>query len=289
MTNPETNPLPTDPTEPGELKEQTEISYNLDNSSSLNPMLLALKVIEYSSLAVVLGCAILAIFSPENQSVLIPGASALGIFTFFFLLNRKVFENSQNAATQYELEKKAELYMLSNNSFSESHPLAPARAKALQYCQELIGDYKRTRTQARYSYYVLQLSTIVFSGITPILVLVDKLEGGQTWLKWLPVICPAIASIVASVVTSFPFQENAVSANTTVELLEAEQEKFILGVTPLYRCYDASDESQQEQKAKQAIENFIIEVNNIHLKQVQKGNETQISTSSNESDRAASV
>jgi hypothetical protein len=252
-------------------------------------MLLALKVIEYSSLAAVLACAIIGIFSPENHSVLTPGASALGIFTFFFLLNRKIFENSQNTATQYELEKKAELYMLSNNSFVESHPLAPARAKALQYCQELIGDYKRTRTQARYSYYILQMSTIVFSGITPILVLVDKLEANQTWLKWLPVICPAIASIVASVVTSFPFQENSVSANTTVELLEAEQEKFILGVTPLYRCYDASDESQQEQKAKQAIENFIIEVNNIHLKQVQKGNETQNSPSSNESDRAASV
>jgi hypothetical protein len=289
MTNPETNPLPTEPTEPCELKEQTEISYNFETSSSLNPMLLALKVIEYSSLSAVLACAIIGIFSPENHSVLTPGASALGIFTFFFLLNRKVFENSQNAATQYQLEKKAELYMLSNNSFSESHPLAPARAKALQYCQELIGDYKRTRTQARYSYYVLQLSTIVFSGITPILVLVDKLEAGQTWLKWLPVICPAIASIVASVVTSFPFQENAVSANTTVELLEAEQEKFILGVSPLYRCYDASDDSQQEQKAKQAIENFINEVNNIHLKQVQQqqGTETQNSPNSNESNAGA--
>jgi hypothetical protein len=113
------------------------------------------------------------------------------------------------------------------------------------------------------------MATVILSGVTPILVLVDKLEAGQAWLKWLPVICPAIASIVASIVTSFPFQENWISANTAVELLEAEQEKFILGVTPAYRCYDVTDESQRQQQAKMAIENFINQVNNIHLKQVQ--------------------
>ncbi|HEY9710621.1 MAG TPA: DUF4231 domain-containing protein, partial [Oculatellaceae cyanobacterium] len=95
--------------------------------------------------------------------------------------------------------------------------------------------------------------------------------------KWLPVIFPAIASIVASIVTSFPFQENWISANTTVELLEAEQEKFILGVTQPYRCYDVDDDSQRQQKAKQAIENFITQVNTIHLKQVQAGSETKSS------------
>jgi hypothetical protein len=114
------------------------------------------------------------------------------------------------------------------------------------------------------------MATVVLSGVTPILVLVDKLEAGQAWLKWLPVICPAIASIVASIVTSFPFQENWISANTIVELLEAEQEKFILGVSPAYRCYDVADEGQRRQKAQEAIENFIVQVNNIHLKQVQE-------------------
>ena len=134
----------------------------------------------------------------------------------------------------------------------------------------MIDDYKTIRGSSRNIYYTLQLATVVFSGITPILVLVDKLDVGISWFKWLPVIFPAIASIVASIVTSFPFQENSVSANTTVELLEAEQEKFILGVTESYRCYDLNDETQRQQKAKQAIENFIIQMNNIHLNQVQE-------------------
>jgi len=121
----------------------------------------------------------------------------------------------------------------------------------------------------------LQISTVVLSGVTPILVLVDKLEAGQAWLKWLPVICPAIASIVASIVTSFPFQKNWVAANKAVELLEAEQEKFILGITPLYRCYDITDEVEQQQKLSQAIEQFITQVNNIHLQQIQPSTDTQ--------------
>lgn len=135
--------------------------------------------------------------------------------------------------------------------------------------------YKGTRSNSRNIYYTLQLATLVFSGITPILVLVDKLEIGISWFKWLPVIFPAIASIVASVVTSFPFQENWIAANKSVELLEAEQEKFILGVTQPYRCYDVEDEAERQKKGKQSIENFIIEVNNIHLKQVEDSGKTK--------------
>ena len=72
---------------------------------------------------------------------------------------------------------------------------------------------------------------------------------GISWFKWLPVIFPAVASIVASIVTSFPFQENSVAANTTVELLEAEQEKFVLGVTETYRCYDVRIQVWEQQMA----------------------------------------
>ena len=90
----------------------------------------------------------------------------------------------------------------------------------------------------------------------------------------MPVICPAIAAIVASIVTSFPFQENWVAANTAVELLEAEQEKFILGVSTLYQ-YDAMEDGQLSKKAQRAIENFIVQVNTIHLKQVQSASENK--------------
>ena len=159
----------------------------------------------------------------------------------------------------------------------------PATVEAATIPQDLVKDYKKTRQQSQVLYYSLQLSTIIFSGVTPILVLVDKLETGQPWLKWLPVICSAIASIVASIVTSFPFQELSIAANTTVELLEAEQEKFILGVGQSYRAYDATSDNEEQQKSIQAIENFIIEVNNIHLKQVQQQknqNESSVNTTS---------
>lgn len=116
----------------------------------------------------------------------------------------------------------------------------------------------------------MQLGTIVFSGVTPILVLVDKLETGIPWLKWLPVICPAIASIVASIVTSFPFQENWISANRVVELLEAEQEKFILGANQSYKIYDIADPTERNKMAINSIANFITKVNSIHLKQLER-------------------
>lgn len=247
-------------------------------SSSSNPEMLSfLKIFEYFSLAAFVCVCILARIVPDNQLIVIWGAVFLSSFVFLFLTNRQLAQNSSNAANQLDLGKKAELYtcLLDPDTASDNKPINLARQKALRYSQELIDDYKKTRETSRNIYYIFQLATVVLSGVTPILVLVDKLEAGQAWLKWLPVICPAIASIVASIVTSFPFEQNWVSANTTVELLEAEQEKFILGVTPAYRSYDLTDEGQRQQQAKMAIENFINQVNNIHLKQVQGSSDPQ--------------
>lgn len=113
------------------------------------------------------------------------------------------------------------------------------------------------------------MATIVLSGVTPILVLLDKTDAGFPGLKWLPVIFPALASIVTSVSTSFPFQENAVSANSAVELLEAELEKFVLGVTQSYRWSHLTSDPDRRIKQQEAVENFITQVNRIHLKQLQ--------------------
>ncbi|WP_293246299.1 DUF4231 domain-containing protein [Microcoleus sp. PH2017_21_RUC_O_A] len=240
-------------------------------------MLSFLKIFEYLSLAAFVGVCILTRVFPDNQLILIWGSVFLSSFIFLFLTNRQLAQKSRNRANQLEFGKKAELYtyLLNQKNSSDNNLITPARVKALRYCQELIDDYKKTRETSRNIYYIFQLATVILSGVTPILVLVDKLEPGQTLLKWLPVICPAVASIVASIVTSFPFQENWISANTTVELLEAEQEKFILGVTPAYCCYDVADEAQNQQMGKMAIENFINQVNEIHLKQIQKPDETR--------------
>lgn len=248
-----------------ESENQTEIS------SSSSTIVTFLKTLEYLSLGALVCVGILAIVFRDNQLILTWAAVFLGTFIFLFLNNKRVLQDSKNAAKQLDIGKKAELYtcLLDPTNSAENRSVNLAREKALQYCQDLIDDYKNTREIARNIYYLFQLATVVLSGITPILVLVDKLEAGQAWLKWLPVICPAVASIVASIVTSFPFQENWISANTTVELLEAEQEKFILGVSPAYRCYDVTE-------AKIAIENFINQVNTIHLKQIQGGGKTQV-------------
>ncbi|MBD2497074.1 DUF4231 domain-containing protein [Nostoc sp. FACHB-280] len=262
-----------------EQQPSRESSRNLDLSLTANrKSLFILKLLEYLLAAAFVCCGIVLTVYANNENLVIVGAIALTILTFLFLFNRQLFQDSQNVANRNYLTKKAEIYsyMLGNNNLLlENNPIVPAREKALQYCQDLIDDYKKARNLSRNLYYVLQISTVILSGVTPILVLVDKLEVGQAWLKWLPVICPAVASIVASIVTSFPFQKNWVAANTTLELLEAEQEKFILGVTPAYRCYDASDSSQQQQKASQAIEQFIVQVNNIHLQQVQQASDSQ--------------
>lgn len=235
-------------------------------------MLLFFKLIDYLLAAIFISAAAIIYFDANNQQYLMASVGALGITSFLFLINRNSLNNARVNAQKVELETKAELYtaLLNNNSL-ENNTIIPARAKALQYCQDLVQDYKKTRNLARNLYYFLQISTVILSGVTPILVLVDKLETGQPLLKWLPVICPAVASIVASIVTSFPFQKNWIAANTTVELLEAEQEKFILGITPAYRCYDIDDEAEQQKRVSQAVEFFVNQVNTIHLQQVQQG------------------
>ena len=267
--------------EPKDLNNSFNAVENLSDSSN-TAMSSLLKIVEYLSLAAFVGFCFLKFVFPENPLILIWGAISLSLFVFILLTERQLSESSRKVAYQLELGKKARLYsyLVEPDKSSENSPLTLAREKALRYCEDLIDDYKNMRNNSRSIYYTFQLATVILSGITPILVLVDKLEAGQSWLKWLPVICPAIASIVASIVTSFPFQENWISANTIVELLEAEQEKFILGVSSAYRCYDVTDESQRQQKAQEAIENFIVQVNNIHLKQVQetgqkKGREEQ--------------
>ncbi|BAZ28780.1 hypothetical protein NIES4074_12140 [Cylindrospermum sp. NIES-4074] len=271
MTNSETANL--------EQVNQRDIPHTITNPSTLSDpnMLYTLKFIQYLLAAAFISDAIIIYVFADNKDYAIAGAVSLILLIFLFLFNRQLLNDYQNVAYRSELTKKAEIYTFlgSSNNSLEQNNLIPARQKALQYSQDLIDDYKKVRDLSRNLYYVLQISTVVLSGVTPILVLVDKLEAGQAWLKWLPVICPAAASIVASIVTSFPFQKNSLAANTAVELLEAEQEKFILGVTPLYRSYDAPDEVGQQLKASQAIEEFIVQVNNIHLQLVQQTSDSQ--------------
>ncbi|MGB3533901.1 MAG: DUF4231 domain-containing protein [Microcoleaceae cyanobacterium] len=231
-----------------------------------------LKVIEYLLLAAVIASFILLFALNDTQKTVIYLAVFFASFLFFFILNKQLWSDFKMNLNRSEIIMKSEIQssMLETAEGSAKNIISTAITRALTYCQELIDDYKNTRRNSRNIYYISQISTIILSGVTPILVVVERLDSGPVWFKWLPVFFPATAAIISSIVTSFPFQENWIEANKTVELLEAEQEKFVLGISQAYRCYDVTDRAQRQTKAKKAIENFITQVNNIHLKQIQE-------------------
>lgn len=222
----------------------------------------------------VIGFAIAVLFQNE-PNVLIYTVTTLVILVISILVVRKFADTDTRSAKQLENQKKAQLSISLLGDAEKDESISRLRNRAIQYCQELIDDYKDTRRNARATYYIFQIATIILSGVTPILVVLDKTDINAPWLRWLPVIFPAIASIATSISTSFPFQKTWVNANTAVELLEAEQEKFILGVTQPYRFYDLPDEAQRKQKVQESIENFITQVNTIHLRQFQGANNQQ--------------
>ncbi|NES21609.1 MAG: DUF4231 domain-containing protein, partial [Symploca sp. SIO3E6] len=233
---------------------------------------LLLKALQSLGVAALIFFAIVTFLIPGAYNrFLIYDAGLLAGLIFLFLLSRQFADLRKSA--DFDLQRKAALYanLLPKKDSPDGLPdgFSESREQALEYCQNLIQDYMRVRKTSRNLYYIFQLSTIILSGLTPILVLVDK-QVDMPSIKWLPVIFPAIAAVVTSVSTSFPFQERWVNANRVVEKLEAEQEKFILGVTQPYRAFavEASDEDRRK-KLKLSIENFIITVNKFHLQQLE--------------------
>ena len=230
-----------------------------------------LKTLQALCVAALCFCAIATFIIPGQYSrFIIYDAALLAGFIFLFLLNGQIADFTKDA--RVDLKGKAGLYfnLLPQQDASEDSPDKSVKSReiALEYCQELIDDYKKVRVTSRTYYYVFQIATIVLSGVTLILVLLDK-QVTLPYLKWLPVIFPAVAAVVTSVATSFPFQERWINANSVVEKLEAEREKFVLGVTEPYRAFIFQDEKEIPKKIKLSIENFIIAVNKIHLKQVE--------------------
>ncbi|MEM9542029.1 MAG: DUF4231 domain-containing protein [Cyanobacteria bacterium P01_E01_bin.42] len=243
------------------------------NQSPLLFLLLLIKILQSLGVAALIFCSISAFIMPgQFQRFLIYDAALAAGLIFLFLLNGQLDNFAKGIKA--DLKRKAIIYTKllpqkdaagGSDAFNDC---VEAREKALEYSQELIDDYKKVRKVSRNYYYIFQISTIILSGVTPILVLVDKQES-IPYLRWLPVIFPALAAIVTSISTSFPFQERWVNANQTVEKLEAEQEKFVLGVTEPYRAFNlVQDDKERLKKVKIAIENFIIAVNQIHLKQL---------------------
>lgn len=158
------------------------------------------------------------------------------------------------------------------------------RENAVKYCANLIEYYKASQRLNRICYYIVQLSTIIFSGITPVLIVISTnstnnllpyLDIIAPWAKWLSIILPALAAILASISTSIPLQRNWISSKITKENLEAELQAFRLGATDLYRVYDATDSNEKKRKQK-VLDNFIDRVNKIHLQEVTQWAQLQL-------------
>jgi len=271
--------------------QTAEILNLFEKQPKTDIVIFSLKILEYIALGAAIGLIVTSLIFPGNFKLMVAGAISVGLLIFTIKVNEQVKKNIAQEAKERQLTKKAiisNLGVSENQELSENNQIIPLVKKALGYCQDLIDDYKRTREVSRNLYYVLQLGAIILSAATPILVLVEKGgTGNSPWLKWLPVILPAIASIVSSIVTSFPFQDKWISANRAAELLEAEQEKFLLGTTPDYQYYDIDEPAARRKKARKAIASFIAKVNSIHLKQLEGDEEESKEELSNSGDRKA--
>ncbi|NEQ35252.1 MAG: DUF4231 domain-containing protein [Okeania sp. SIO3I5] len=272
------------------MTNSTDTSSEIIDSQSKNPqvdtskyelpspgILPILRILAYLSLVIAITSCITTFLFPGEIKLLIILVVSISLFIFLLPVNSELNKKYTKKLRDYNVLKARDIYI--NVSQLEDSPksiqIMQGVETALSYTQELIEDYKKTRVQSRFFYYLLQIVTIIFSGVTPLLVLVDKLDTGPVWLNWLPVIFPAIASIVASLSTSFPFEDKWLSSNRAIELLEAEQEKFLLGVTTGYRIPRNAEEKERYKTTRDAMAKFINQVNTIHLKQLQEQEKTE--------------
>ncbi len=280
MTNSEIKETITSPDPNSEMIDSQPNNSLLDISKSQPPsprILPFLRILAYLSFVIAITSGITILLFPNEVKLLIILVISIGLFIFLFPVNRELNRNYTKKLNNYNVLKARDMYI--NVSQLEDSPkstqIMQGVETALSYAQELIEEYKKTRVESRSFYYILQIVTIIFSGVTPLLVLVDKLDKGPVWLNWLPVIFPAIASIVASLSTSFPFEDTWLSSNRAIELLEAEQQKFLLGVTTGYRIPRNAEEKERYKMTRDAMAKFINQVNTIHLKQLQEQEKTE--------------
>jgi hypothetical protein len=92
--------------------------------------------------------------------------------------------------------------------------------KALSYWQRQIDFYERVHYQSRWSHQISLILTILLSGITPVLVLLDEVPNV---VQALP---PAIVTILVGMSGAFQWRENWVRYSQTLEKLKVEKLKY---------------------------------------------------------------
>jgi hypothetical protein len=157
--------------------------------------------------------------------------------------------------------------------------------RAMMYCNEIIDHYQNTRYTTRRYYILSQILIATLSGLTPILVLIERDESLKAMmpnplkiaLTWAMLISPGIAAVLATTSTLFKFQEEWIQAKKTAESLEALREEFLLGASPAYQITATATDAKILQR-KKALENFIIKVNELHLNQIDRWSSLQLTS-----------
>ncbi|MDE5095992.1 MAG: DUF4231 domain-containing protein [Trichodesmium sp. St11_bin5] len=256
-----------------------KIQVDISKSQAPSPnILLLFRILTYLSLVIAIASGITTFLLPnEIKLLLIILVVSISLFIFFFLTSRELNINYLKKLKNYNLLKDRDMYIKASQleDSPKNKQIMAGVESALKYAQRLIDNNKKISSQAKLLYYVLQIVTIIFSAVTPILVLVEKSETSPAWLKWLPVILPAFASVIASLSTSIPLEETWLSSKKAVENLEAEKEKFLLAVTIGYRIPRNAEEKERYKMTRDAMAKFINTMSNIHLKKIQDQEKTE--------------
>lgn len=126
------------------------------------------------------------------------------------------------------------------------------KQQALKECIRLEKDYEKAAAAFQSSYFVSQFVAVVFSGIAPILILVDHVP------KYMQAIPPALASIAAGV-SVYNWRLNWARNRITSESLKNERLNFDMRVTADYDAKMSDDV---------ALGNFRKRVMSLHLKAI---------------------
>ncbi|MDQ3743965.1 MAG: DUF4231 domain-containing protein [Acidobacteriota bacterium] len=127
------------------------------------------------------------------------------------------------------------------------------RQLAVEDCQKMIDWYEKNKRIPRRLYYTSQTATIVFSALTPVLILWTEMP------KALQALPAALASIAAALAAVYRWRENWVLRAHTSEALKRELVKFRARASEHYRA-GLDDQT--------ALDNFVSRVESLAMGEV---------------------
>jgi hypothetical protein len=122
------------------------------------------------------------------------------------------------------------------------------REIAIKRCQENIDWYEKAKTRHMFAYQFFQVSALVLSGLTPVLIL---WTGLPELFKALPA---ALAAIATGLLGIFQWKDSYIRFGYTSEALKSERVKFETRTTKLYGA---------ELDDHEVLNNFITRIENL--------------------------